>query len=1543
MSQVKKLQAGGKFIIDGQEINGTDAINAVRSNLGETTGGIMKALQDGATVNYNSADNTIRITSANGVIQTLDYLPAGKKASTQDSDAKKTWDATWNTKANRFKKDLQRLRNVIVNTNSVIETKPILPGLRRGQGWFAYHKNDDGTLTWLNDHQGNADKLSILKDIEDYVNGNDEYRKGFSLDKWGNNFAEFENYYRTLVGDDKTNYWTNLIERIKTNNLSESDIYTLKSFGFNPDGTADTTPVTLSDRNENGNYTIANGWNGDKTALTQAGLGIRKRDDDRWELIGDENSPYLTSNWWTNGLDFLPEDMQRGFLLNGAWYSEDEVKANPELYRPYVGKWYSNAATNWNDWYNNANNSDIRFVNDRIWDNGGADYYGVFSQSFNPDLYYNEYLTPYFDQLGLTGNISVANVSNQFNDLPEGGMVFSYLDPTKAFTPNRGVPTESYVYYNPSLPEGERYTNIDSLIRNPWGGSVGEISITPYEQGFTNETGLYRDYSNYALYKQVGTGEGNQNSIYRDRQGNFFLGLKNQTSGKLKLQPIFNKELLTKVLANPTAPEWNNETWKSLIDVRFDPARQMYMNGAPVANDESVSKVLRANTRLRKQGGKLSKLQFGGAVKNTSTNTKVEDTSGAKTGMAESHVVFKDQLTDAEKLKIASAFGDAGGVGLSFIPGIGNVAGAATGAVASLTRFAADIKQDSLDRKDVGRLIGNLALDTASLIPGLGTISKGGKAIRAIKTAAPEIMKLLSIAGVASAIPAVKNIAEGKGTSDDVAKTIQALGSAAVAKHFMRATKGDAKLAVKAEEAKVGNIANELKQIKTAKIKDKEYSETVEKIGELLKGKKTKVEAVDAIKEKYSLTGKEADTNAEQILKDWGVTFKEGRPKLISKKQELAKFDTPKTGKTHSEWYFRWNPFARNRVLNKAQFRLEQVAAAKRMMENNNNTLLSDAVLRASVNRPKMFGFEPSSVIRKNIGWTLGGNRYYRLPRLRYETPTFNTQEGVVMPLMTNANPWKPKYSSPTSIDKSIVIPTEIPMITNTDTIGLLPVPSLSSISSFKLPNTFKPWYAPNGYATLIRSSLFDTNPTGISFQKYGGKIVKAQLGTKTKSNEEYLKSLFKFTPSAISIPVVGYYTEDISKLPKTTPGNTTPVTTTKSVIPDIEQLLKDTEDIRSIDPLRSKAYGLDSITTTITNPNTNNTTTYYGPSIHDTWVNNGYKAPNILSVKIEQDPGGYNGDGLKINYPNLDDAIRAGITVAGIYKDRDLQRKALGELFKRQFQTPQADLARYNFADIEQGYNETIKPYLDSRYVTSDTRDALAFNLSKAQQLSGLAGQKNAQFTQRKNQVDELNRQISGQNEAARIQTTNEKSQYLTGLRYQDKMLDSVALNRLFADVINPFGNQMSQQGRDAWNKANQMQYQIDVNAANGEEQTRINREFQAKYGAQYANLSTNEKAQFASLADYVAYVDPAYYKQIMTPSQQYREAMEQITKAYNRTMGASIISRKSGGSVTIKNSNKNLRPAQEQIAINSAKAAKRSVDELSKALLKMLAQLTK
>lgn len=52
-------------------------------------------------------------------------------------------------------------------------------------------------------------------------------------------------------------------------------------------------------------------------------------------------------------------------------------------------------------------------------------------------------------------------------------------------------------------------------------------------------------------------------------------------------------------------------------------------------------------------------------------------------------------------MQIGAAVGDLAGVGLSFVPVAGGVIGATTGAAASTTRFAADIKQDGFQSKDL--------------------------------------------------------------------------------------------------------------------------------------------------------------------------------------------------------------------------------------------------------------------------------------------------------------------------------------------------------------------------------------------------------------------------------------------------------------------------------------------------------------------------------------------------------------------------------------------------------------------------------------------------------------------------------------------------------------------------------------------------------------------------------------------------------------------------------------------------------------------------
>ena len=97
-------------------------------------------------------------------------------------------------------------------------------------------------------------------------------------------------------------------------------------------------------------------------------------------------------------------------------------------------------------------------------------------------------------------------------------------------------------------------------------------------------------------------------------------------------------------------------------------------------------------------------------------------------------------LSGADIADIAATFTDLAGIGASFIPVVGNVAGAATGAAGSLTHFGADWSRDGLDLGDVGRLGINLAFDAATLIPGFGTAAKAGKIAKFLAPKVPYII-----------------------------------------------------------------------------------------------------------------------------------------------------------------------------------------------------------------------------------------------------------------------------------------------------------------------------------------------------------------------------------------------------------------------------------------------------------------------------------------------------------------------------------------------------------------------------------------------------------------------------------------------------------------------------------------------------------------------------------------------------------------------------------------------------------------------------------
>lgn len=110
-------------------------------------------------------------------------------------------------------------------------------------------------------------------------------------------------------------------------------------------------------------------------------------------------------------------------------------------------------------------------------------------------------------------------------------------------------------------------------------------------------------------------------------------------------------------------------------------------------------------------------------------------------------------LSGADIADISAALIDAVGVGATFVPVVGNVLGAGTGLVGSLTHFGADISRDGLDLGDIGRLALNAGFDLGTLIPGLGTAAKAGKLAKAIGKWIP---------GIVASIGAIQGLTNGK-------------------------------------------------------------------------------------------------------------------------------------------------------------------------------------------------------------------------------------------------------------------------------------------------------------------------------------------------------------------------------------------------------------------------------------------------------------------------------------------------------------------------------------------------------------------------------------------------------------------------------------------------------------------------------------------------------------------------------------------------------------------------------------------------------------
>lgn len=293
-----------------------------------------------------------------------------------------------------------------------------------------------------------------------------------------------------------------------------------------------------------------------------------------------------------------------------------------------------------------------------------------------------------------------------------------------------------------NLPEGEEY-GIDYF--NPYIGD--NQAVEDYEfiginnpqnvESYLNTGRPYKSKSIYAINKKTGDiipGEFKYNQGYLQfSPTSNYPGISSINLNKLNVNPVEGRDLTlgSKFLADLYSKYFN--------------INSQYL-GANEAKGETTA------------GGIPIKYQEGGILRN-SISSDLQDKQSASM----SDVFSGESLSAADKADLTALALDVAGLASTAAFGVGNAVGAATGLGSTISTAIADYKRDDdWSWSDTGNLILNLGMDAATLIPGLGTMAKGAKVTKAIKTAAPILRKAFTALGLGTSLTALGKVMSGE-------------------------------------------------------------------------------------------------------------------------------------------------------------------------------------------------------------------------------------------------------------------------------------------------------------------------------------------------------------------------------------------------------------------------------------------------------------------------------------------------------------------------------------------------------------------------------------------------------------------------------------------------------------------------------------------------------------------------------------------------------------------------------------------------------------
>lgn len=785
----------GRLIIDGQVFDGDNIVDELRSagslyspDVKHIYDSVADAIATGSDVNYDSKQ---------GVISGMDGKwgisnKQNNRLSHRKTQFAKNLGSTFGTDASKIRDNIHYLKD--------------FAGLRRGATSTSNSEQTEGsgnkyrlsgTQAWFQLGEGNkyidADTTNIgiierLNNAKKYRVASDDDRKNWELDSFYNGGNSLRSQLAAL-SDTYDSTIDNIITKVKQGNLAfnDNELAILKALNIvKPEAVAQQERESAElarIKQEASKY-------GDYDTLLSYGL---KWDDNQKRFVIGENwafNPnqnyhfndyFRDSNYYGNREKLLGK-----VLFNGVLYNENEASdPGSNLYNllrsnggyfdlASKGDYQSAESKMINYWgnpvewsrvpqgrYSNVLTSNHRFQDvTGLYDGiqpgqqlvryfevnpNNADAFGTYETKYmlldkNGDLVQNDVdINNYTKKAESTEHaLSLRDLLTSNNTNYNGRYI------TESYTDPSGKSSGVWAYVDPINPNAEVILHIDNFASKVGGlGDNADIKL-PKEiaQLFLNK----KDDSNRSIFEQIAG-----NRQLKEDFTNLFTTLFKTGAGRVITYGAESKarieDTLKKLGFNNDEINQYFNWWKSLQENDRQSRITKHIVYAPTDLGSH------STTSEYKHGGTIEKLEKGNMV-GTGATFKSADT--VKT----IDKVYKDTdqkevgdgqgLTKADWLDLGALATDVAALGLSLTQ-VGAVAGAATGAAGSLSRFGADVTRDGFQWSDAGNLLLNLGMDAATALPILGSAAKASKTANLIRKSGKTLLKAFALWGVGDA------------------------------------------------------------------------------------------------------------------------------------------------------------------------------------------------------------------------------------------------------------------------------------------------------------------------------------------------------------------------------------------------------------------------------------------------------------------------------------------------------------------------------------------------------------------------------------------------------------------------------------------------------------------------------------------------------------------------------------------------------------------------------------------------------------------------